>query len=141
MSRLLLFVSGFLLLTQPAFAQVCEQALADWGGVELLNASLWRYLAKSLLSPLPLSLTVLAVMTVIRFPRLRGIMLIAGLVATARAATAIGLNVLPDNTVELARLEGCGGIYVASAITSSFLALILLGAFLLARTDNPGPHA
>ncbi|WP_210496155.1 hypothetical protein [Microvirga antarctica] len=134
MNRLPAILLALLLSVGPAAAEVCEKLLgSDFD--RLLHASVWRHVGDRLLSPLTLGLIALAILTATRFPRLRGMALIAGLVAAVKAVTALGDNVFPDRLMLSARLEGCGEASIAGAVVAAFLAALLLGAFLWA-TDS-----
>jgi hypothetical protein len=134
MCRLLLFSLALFIGAQPAAAAVCETVLGP-DLARLLNAPLWYQVGDRLLSPVILAAIGLALLTATRFPRLRGMALIAGLVAAVRAVTAIGQNVFPDQLLLSARIEGCGGASLATAIASSVVAVLLLFVFL--RAPDP----
>ena len=72
---------------------------------------------------------------------LRGIVLIAALLMAIQAVGAIAANVFPDDVLLAARLEGCGGQSLATAIVSSVLVLLLGASFILALDSRPGPRA
>jgi hypothetical protein len=129
MSRLLAFCLVLFATATPAAAEVCEKILGS-GFDRLMKAPLWYHVGDRLLSPLALVLLALAALTATRFPRLRGMALIAGLVTAVHAVTAIGDIVFPDHLLLAAREEGCGSASMTTAIVSSLLAMLLLAAFM-----------
>jgi len=131
MSRLLVFCVAFFIALRPAAAEVCDKVLGA-GFDRLMNAPLWYAVGDRFLSPVTLVLVALALLTATRMPRLRGMALIAALVTAIQAVSAIGANVFPDDLLLAARSEGCGGSFLATAIVSSALALMLGTAFVVA---------
>ncbi|KAB0268399.1 hypothetical protein [Microvirga brassicacearum] len=139
MSRLLhaslvLFASG-----SPAMAEVCDKVLGE-DFDRLINASLWHQVGDRLFAPATIVLLAIAVLTATKMPGLRGIALIAGLVTAVQAVTAIGANVFPDAALIAARIEGCGGASIATAIVSSALAILLAISFVVAVDGTPRPR-
>lgn len=128
------------LATTSASAEVCDKILGEAAFDRLMHAPLWYHVGDALLTPLSIGLIALAILTATRVPRLRGIALIAGLVATVQGVRAIGVNVMPDHLTALARAEGCGNASISTAIVASLLALILLAAAVIAQPSSPDPH-
>jgi len=116
------------LTTSPAMAEVCDKVLGE-GHDRLMHAGLWRHLLQELLSfPVLIGLGVAAI-TIVDPAFGRWFSLPAGLGVGALAAISLQENLFPHQVVEMARLEGCGDTYLASAILSTLVMILLMSTF------------
>ena len=132
MRQLLRYSAVFIaigLMASPAMAEVCDRVLSGVGAGWLMPVGLWHHLLNELLSfPILIGLGVTAI--TIADPEFgRWFSLPAGLGVGTLAAMSIQENLFPHQLVEVARLEGCGDAYWASAILSTLVTVMLMSTF------------
>ena len=117
------------LTVSPALAEVCDKVLGEGSTGWPMHAGLWRHLLNDLLSfPVLIGLGVAAI--TIADPGFgRWFSLPAGLGVGTLAAMSIQENLFPHQLVEMARREGCGDAYWASAILSTLVTALLISTF------------
>jgi len=126
-----LFLAGIAigLMASPAMAEVCDKVLGEGRIGWPMHAGLWRDLLNEILSfPVLIGLGVAAI--TIADPGFgRWFSLPAGLGVGTLAAMSIQENLFPHQLVEMARREGCGDAYLASAILSTLVTALFISTF------------
>jgi len=126
-----LFLAGIAigLMASPAMAEVCDKVLGEGRIGWPMHAGLWRDLLNEILSfPVLIGLGVAAI--TLADPGFgRWFSLPAGLGVGTLAAMSIQENLFPHQLVEIARREGCGDAYLASAILSTLVTALLISTF------------
>jgi hypothetical protein len=147
MGRLFAFFLPFLLAgiamsltASPAMAEVCDKVQGEGSSTWLMNAPLWRSLLHQLLSPYVLIGWGIAALTIADPGFGRWFAILAGLAVGTLAVISIQENLFPHQLVAMARAERCGEAYLAGAILSSVLTLVLLGAFAWSFRQKPAQH-
>ena len=133
MNRFFLAIMGMMLLSTPAFAEVCDKEIGGTAPVWLMNASLWTYIGWTLTSPISIALLVAAILT-IAIHRLKWLALALTILTGLLAIFFLQESFSHDPVVMAAYTEGCGNVYPASFTVYAFLALAFLGAFIKAVT-------
>jgi hypothetical protein len=109
-------------------------SIGSWG-------ALWIHIVEALQSPIMVCAIGVAILSVTAVPALRWVALGAALCTGFMAVPFIHENMNPDQVLVMAREEGCGEAYLATAIVFSALSLLLLGSFILAQWKRRNAQA